>query len=144
MALSVGLFLVGGMLLVLQQDSRAFAGQNDLAGLQDNERLAMTLVADVVQASGYFPDPTLTTAAGALPVTPGFPIAGQAVNGVSGPNPPGDTLTVRFATASGDGVLNCSGAANNSGANQIYVNSFFVAGNQLQCAMNGANFVLAN
>lgn len=143
-ALSVGLFLVGGMLMVLQQDSRAFNGQSSLAQLQDNERLTMSLLADVVESSGYFPDPTVSTAVGSLPVAPGFATAGQSVFGTSGANPPGDSLTVRYATASGDGVLNCSGTANNSGANVVFVNTFFVAAGQLQCTMNGTPFVLAS
>ena len=141
-ALSVGLFLVGGLLLVLQENRRTFGGQNALAQLQDGQRLAMTMIADVIQSAGYFPDPTTSTQTTALPSNVQFATAGQSIVGTENAAAPGDTVTVRYVTASGDGVLNCSGTSNSSGAVQTYVNTFSVAGGQVVCAMNGTNYVL--
>jgi type IV pilus assembly protein PilW len=60
------------------------------------------------------------------------------VVGTSGANGASDTLTARFMTANGDGILNCQGQSNTSGANVVYVNSFAVnVNNELTCAING-------
>ncbi len=141
-SLAVGLFLVGGLLLVLQENRRTFGGQNALAQLQDGQRLALTMIADVIQSAGYFPDPTTNTQATALPSNVQFATAGQSIVGTDSAVAPGDTVTVRYVTASGDGVLNCSGTSNISGANQTYVNTFSISGGQVVCAMNGTNYVL--
>ena len=143
-ALLIGLFLVGGLLLVLQENKRTFTGQNALAQLQDGERLAISMTADVLQSAGYFPDPTIATQASALPANGQFASGGQSIVGTYNAAAPGDTVTVRFVTASADGVLNCSGRSNTTGLNQTYVNTFSVSGGQLVCAMNGTNYVLIN
>jgi len=48
---------------------------------------------------------------------------------------PGDKLDVRFRTASGDGVINCSGGANTTGAEHSYTNEFSIVAGQLSCAL---------
>ena len=53
----IGLFLLGGLLTIVQTNRAVFGNQNQLALLHDSERMAMTLIADVVQSAGYFPDP---------------------------------------------------------------------------------------
>ena len=143
-ALLIGLFLVGGLLMVLQENKRTFTGQNALAQLQDGERLAISMTADVIQSAGYFPDPTTNTQVSALPLNAQFLTAGQSIVGTYAAAAPGDTLTVRYVTATNDGVLNCSGRSNTTAGNQTYVNTFSVTGGQLVCAMNGTNFVLIN
>ena len=127
---------------MLQENRRTFGGQNALAQLQDGQRLTMTMIADVIQSAGYFPDPTTNTQASALLASAPFASAGQSIFGTYSAAAPGDTVTVRYVTASGDGVLNCSGKSNTSGAAQTYVNTFSVSGGQLVCAMNGTNYVL--
>jgi type IV pilus assembly protein PilW len=67
---------------------------------------------------------------------------GQSITGTYSAAAPGDTIQVRFMTQSGDGILNCSGLPNGSGANTIYVNTFKVQGGQLVCNMNGTDYVL--
>ena len=127
-AMLIGAFLLGGLLTVVQDNGRVFREQNTLAQLQDNERLALTMITDVVQAAGYFTDPTTNTLTSALPVVAPFATAGQSVFGAHNAAAPGDTLTVRYMTASGDGILNCAGTSNATGANQVYVNSFTSSG----------------
>src|SRR5580693_6456549 len=105
-ALFIGLFLLGGLLSLVQDMRRTFGNQNQLGQLQDNERLAMTLITDVVQAAGYFPNPTVDTIGTALPTNLPFG-AGQAITGTHNAAPPGDTLSVQFETALNDGVINC-------------------------------------
>ncbi len=58
---------------------------------------------------------------------------------------PGDQISVRYMTAGGDKILNCSGVPNPvGGANTLYVNRFQVLGNQLVCTMNNTQYNLVN
>ena len=103
--------------------------------MQDNERLALTILTNVVQQAGYFPNPTVNTALSAFPAN-GSLAAGQVISGTSGATAGTDTVTTRFATASGDGTMNCLGQTNTTGAQQVYINTLSVnANNELQCAM---------
>jgi type IV pilus assembly protein PilW len=140
-SVAVGLFLVGGLLTVLQNMGSTRTNQTLLAQLQDNQRVAMTMVTDVVQSTGYFPDPTAYTSVTALPSTvvgAATLTAGQALYGTHLIADPGDSLTVRFTTANNDTIINCIGGTNTSGAVVSYVNTFSVSSGQLMCALDGA------
>ena len=141
-AVLVALFLLDGLLTIVQNNRRVFGTQNQLAQLEDAQRLVMTMIADVVQTAGYFPDPTANTSA-ALTATAPF-AAGQAIAGAYNAAAPGDTIRARYVTASGDGILNCSGSSNTSGANKIYVNVFRIIGGRLVCTMNGTQYPLVS
>jgi len=134
-AITVGLFLVGGVLTIVQSTRNTFATQNTLAQFQDNERLALSFMSEVIESAGYFPNPKLYTAGQVLPAAGVFAVA-QSVYGTHNAAAPGDTVTVRFGAALNDDVFNCSGAINTGVApydtfvNQFYVNA---ATNQLMC-----------
>jgi type IV pilus assembly protein PilW len=134
----IGLFLLGGLATLVQNNKRAFASQNQLSQLQDSERLAMQMMTDVIQASGYFPNPAINyaTQPGIFPAA-GTLALGQAMTGTyGGGTAPGDTITVRYTTAPGDTILNCGGTSNISGANAQYINVFSVnASGQLICTL---------
>jgi type IV pilus assembly protein PilW len=138
-ALLIGLFLLGGLMSMVQSNRRSFASQNQLSQLQDAERVAMTMITDVIQSSVYFPDPTNNTATTAL-IAAGPLTAGQALRGTYSAAAPGDTITVRYATTNGDGIVNCLCQTNASGniAPLMYTNVFSVSNGQLRCALNGA------
>jgi len=141
----IALFLLGGLLVVVQDNKRTFGNQTALAQLQDNERLAMSMMTDIIQSAGYFPDPTANTAVSAFPqVAPFTSFAGQAIvgTGALAAGAPGDTVTVRFRTNSNDTIINCAGLSNKSGAPQTYVNAFAVVNGQLVCTMNGTTYPL--
>jgi type IV pilus assembly protein PilW len=140
-ALSIGLFLLGGLLTLVQDNRRTFSSQNQMSMLQDNERMAMTMMTDVIQAAGYFPNPSLYTASSWLPAA-GALAQGQAMTGTYSAAAPGDTITARYATNSGDGILNCSGGSNASGGVLSYTNAFSVVNGQLICTMNGTVYPL--
>jgi type IV pilus assembly protein PilW len=133
-----GFFLLGGLMTLVQDNRRTFSSQNMLSQLQDSERLAMTMMTDVIQAGGYFPDPTTNTAVSALPVA-GVIAAGQPFFGTYNAAAPGDTVTVRYATTTGDTIINCSGGTNTTGniAPLLYTNTFSVLNGQLLCTLNG-------
>jgi type IV pilus assembly protein PilW len=145
-ALSIGVFMLGALLTIVQVNRSVFASQNQLSQFQDSERMAMTVMTDVIQSTGYFPDPTNNTAATTL--TPIAPFAsGQAISGLYNATPSGDQISVRYMTAGGDGILNCSGLSNPNpvGGNPVlYVNAFSVVGGQLVCTMNGTPFNLVS
>jgi type IV pilus assembly protein PilW len=143
-ALTIGLFLLGALLIIVQTNRAVFGNQSQLAQLQDAERMSMTVMADVIQSAGYFPDPTTNTSTTTLTAVAPF-AAGQSVYGVYSATPPGDQLYVRYMTTGGDGILNCSGQTNpNGGPNTLYLNQFQVLNGQLVCTMNGTQYNLAN
>ena len=130
---AIAMFLLFGLFSIVQNVRVTYANQQLIAQLEDAQRLAMIMMTDVTQEAGYFPNPVLYTAsdliaAGAF--QPGQAISGTHANGV---NAPGDTLSVRYLTLSGDGMLNCHGTSNSSGANVIYTNTFSIVGGQLMC-----------
>jgi type IV pilus assembly protein PilW len=143
-ALTIGVFLLGALLTVVQTNHRVFGDQNKLARLQDGERMAVTMVADVIQSAGYFPDPTANTLTNTLTAVPPFGI-GQSLYGTYSAAAPGDQISVRYMTAGGDGILNCSGQSNPTGGpNTLYVNSFQVLNSELVCTMNGTQYNLVS
>jgi type IV pilus assembly protein PilW len=118
-ALLIGLFLMGGLMALLQNNRKAFSSQSALAQLQDSERLAMTMMTGVIQQSGFFPDPTINSPTTALAASGSF-AAGQGLTGSAG------VISARYTTATGDGILNCWGNSNTSGGNATYVNTFSI------------------
>jgi type IV pilus assembly protein PilW len=155
-AITLGIFLVGGLLMMVQSTRNAFGNQQLLAQLQDNERLVMTFMAAVVETTGYFPNPVLNTNTAMFPAP--FPIQhggqqfltpGQAIFGTRLAAAPGDTVTVRYAAgpnipAPGDNVFNCKGTKNTTGATDVFINTFWVnAANPnnpvLTCTVSSAN-----
>jgi len=144
-ALLIGLFLLGALLTIVQTNRAVFGNQTQLALLHDSERMAMALMADVIQSAGYFPDPTLNTSATLLPVAPFS--SGQGITGSYTSATVPDSISVRFATAPGDGILNCSGLSNTTAVGTpptLYVNNFQILNGQLVCTMNGTAYNLVS
>ena len=143
-ALVIGLFLMVALITVVQANRTVFGNQNKLSQMQDSERMAMTMIADVIQSAGYFPDPTTNTLTTSLTAAAPFAV-GQAIEGTYSAAAPGDQIYVRYMTAGGDGILNCSGQSNPVGSpNTLYVNWFQVLNGQLICTMNGTQYNLVN
>lgn len=141
---AIAMFLLGGLVTVVQNVRNTYTQQQALVQLQDQQRFAITLLTDVIQSGGYFDNPTGDTVTTALPLdlVNGF-ATGQAFNGVQGGAGPAaaadtlDTVSVRFRTAPGDQIINCSGSSNTTAAEQVYINTFSVVGGVLQCQLNG-------
>lgn len=126
----ISLFMLAGMFALVYGSRQNFLAQNQLAQLQDSERLALTILAQVVQSAGYYPNPTVATSTQALPATGVFGAAGQSVYGVTG-----DAVTVRYVEGTSDGVMDCTGQTNTSGAAMNKWNTFAVVGGQLVCTV---------
>ncbi len=142
-ALLIGLFLTAGLVTLVSAMKNAGIAQDGMTKLQDDERLAMTLMTDVIQSAGYFPDPhtglTVAMPARVLYGLTWFP--GQSVLG-TGTFPaaaPGDRLIVRYKTTGSlvipsDNVLNCVGATTPKPS--TFVNEFSIdASGNLQCVL---------
>jgi len=140
---AIALFLLGGLLTIVQNVRSTQTNQQLLAQLQDQQRFAMTVLTDVIQSGGYYPDPLNETLLQSLPAQGGFP-QGQAFIGTHAAGVP-DTLGVRYTTAINDGIILCNGTTNTAFATNSYQNLFRVvppAGNipgQLQCSLDGGN-----
>ena len=129
-ALLIGLFLIGGLLVLVQAMKRTNTVQSGLSKLQENERLAMTLITNAVQTTGYFPDPLNNSQSSEFPASGNFAV-GQALYGTG--TGTDDTISVRYATSGTDGVLDCSG--NTQGASTL-TNAFSLDVNgNLQCQL---------
>jgi type IV pilus assembly protein PilW len=139
-AMLLALFLIGGLLTLEGSTRKTFGNQSQLSQLQDDERLAMTLIAEVVESGGYFPNPTFTTLNNALPATGVYVNAGQAVYGTHTSATTPDTLYVRYVTGGAtDGMINCSGGSGTAGT---FINEFAIdANNELTCSINGGNAI---
>lgn len=144
-AITIALFIALGLSVLYMNMKTTFNSQDQMSQLQDGQRLAATMLTTTVQSAAYFPNPLATTLVVALPTTtvPNLDgttfAAGQGISGTSSATASGsDTVDVRYQTATGDGLMNCRGGTNTSGAAQIWVNSFAVnANNELTCAVNG-------
>ena len=143
-AITLAVFLCGGALTIVARTKSTFAAQNQLAQLQDNERLAMTFMAEVIESGGYYPNPATNTAAAAMPaITTGTTFAaGQPFNGTFTAAAPGDAVWVRFGAGIGENIFGCTGSTNTTVApldtyiNKFYVNTAVSVGQQpqLMCA----------
>jgi type IV pilus assembly protein PilW len=140
---AIALFLLGGLLTVVQNVRQSYGNQQALAQLQDRQRFAMTVLTDVIQAGGYFPDPKTYTANDALPTTaPNF-VAGQAFWGQNSNTAAGDSISVRYMTAQNDQVILCDGSTNTTNPFHTYTSVFSVVpggaavqGGQLKCQLD--------
>ena len=144
-AILIALFLLAGVMTIVQDTRRATSSQVQSTQLQDSVRLAMSMLTAIIQTSGYYADPfgSAPGAATALATAAPF-IAGQAVSGTGAftAAAPGDTISVRYQTNTGDGILNCAGNSNTTGAPVIYVNTFSIdALGQLQCVLTTGGVV---
>jgi type IV pilus assembly protein PilW len=123
---AIALFLLGGLVTMVGNVRQTDVNQRALAQLQDQERFALTVLTDVVQAAGYFPDPVVWTPASSL-LQNGNWEAGQAILGTAGAAPASDTLSVRYRTAVNDGVILCDGSSNTAqGPTHAFTNMFSV------------------
>ncbi|MEP6886243.1 MAG: prepilin-type N-terminal cleavage/methylation domain-containing protein, partial [Gammaproteobacteria bacterium] len=136
-AILIGLFLTAGLLTLVQAMKRTTTSQSGLSQLQDNQRLAMSLIANAVQSSGYFPSPLVNTAATIFPLTTVAPIfaAGQSMTGGHTSATVPDTIVMRYSTLGGDNVMNCAGTTSAAPTTWTATLNIDVANQNLQCVL---------
>ena len=113
-AVVIAIFLLGGLFSILQTTRNTSTNQALLAQLQDNERIAMTLMQETMQSTGYYPNPlnvglNVAFPAQASPLT--AMAAGQILAGDQTGAGGSDTIAVRFQTESTGSVLGCFGTS---------------------------------
>lgn len=148
-SLVITLIMLAAILAIYLNMKTTFTAQDDIAQLQDSERLALTMLTTSIELAGYFVNPLTSTATTALPAstltwpdgsTSSF-VAGQAVVGKgdgTGAGAASDAIALQYQTNGGDGLMNCQGGTNTNpvGTTQVWVNSFSVdASNELTCAI---------
>ncbi len=148
-AITVAIFLVGGALTIVQSTRSTFATQSALAQFQDNARLAVSFMTEVVESAGYYPSPQTNNSALVLPSVNGSFAAGQAIFGTYGAAAPGDSIIVRFGAGLNDNVFNCRGGTNTSVAPyDTFTNKFYVktvnGTSQLWCTFTNAAGVVGD
>ena len=145
-AITIAVFLLGGLFSILQSTRKTSTNQSVLAQLQDDERVAMTLVQETLQTAGYYPNPATQGASAAFPAVGNF-VAGQSVYGAAGDTTKGeigDTITVRYQSDGAGAVLGCLGTGDSTGFAHTY--KFVVqqdpataaTASSLYCSMDGA------
>ncbi|MBS0377028.1 MAG: PilW family protein [Proteobacteria bacterium] len=116
--IALALFLIGGLLTIIQNVRQANINQQALAQLQDEQRFALTVMTDSIQSAGYFSDPVNYTvanfpvAAASNPIATnfgsGWPFTGfhtvGAADGVAQ-----DSIATRFYTNQYAGPVLCNG-----------------------------------
>jgi type IV pilus assembly protein PilW len=148
-AITLSVFLLLGLFSILQQTRKTSTETTGLSQLQDDERVAMTIITDTIQAAGYVPE--ANGSGQSLFVVDsggGFATAGQIIssaaytasNGVV----TGERLTMRYVLGTGDTTLLCDGEQYTGTGDQLYKEIFQIDVNsagtyQLQCVpKNGA------
>ena len=128
-AMVISLFLLGGLFMMQQSTRKTSTQQTQLAQLQDNQRLAVTIMTDVIQTAGFFPRPTVNTLVTALPnvaVAPNYVFAaGQGVFAPNATNP--DSIAVQYMSEGSvnDNMIMCNGQQTPNAAPGIaYINRF--------------------
>jgi type IV pilus assembly protein PilW len=143
----IALFLLGGLVTIVENVRTANMNQTRLAQLQDEQRFAMTVIADAIQAGGYFADPTVgatnfgpsAAQAPAAPFQTGWPFTGSHVTGVADAVAT-DNIATRFQTGTSYGTSNgpilCNGTDTSQQPPNTYQVQFSVAGGVLLCSVN--------
>ena len=144
-AILIGLFLTGGLLTLVQAMKRTSLNQSGLSQLQDNERMAMTLITDVIKSAGYYPNPVVNSLAASFPVknydaNANFTFAGQSLVGTGNYAAGSNIITSRYLD--GGGRQHHQLHRQFQGAAATFVNTFSLDGaGNLQCTLivnNGA------
>lgn len=108
-ALAISMIVMLGFAVTFVNIKQSFVSQDKVTQLQDNERLAMTLLGASVQEAGFFPQPATLDSSQIVAANSqagyGTMVAGQAIVGTAGP----DTLSIAFAASANDGLITCQG-----------------------------------
>jgi prepilin-type N-terminal cleavage/methylation domain-containing protein len=147
---AIALFLLGGLMTIMQNVRQANLTQSSLNSMLDQERFALTVMTDAIQVGGYVANP-LGDATSQMPATGGF-TQGAAFYGLHSPlgvvpdSTATDTIYIRFHTQpagtgpGGTGPILCNGYDTSTEAVATnYTIAFTILGGALQCSVDGGN-----
>lgn len=135
-AMLIGIFLSMALTGIYIALKRNFLGEDSIVNSQENQRLAFNILTNGFQSAGYFLDPINQNAESVFLVNTeaGFKAAGQVIYGTTDNNGR-QAVSIRYQAAPSDGILNCAGSENLTGANAIFINTYSLsANNELMCA----------
>lgn len=136
-ALTIALFLLLGVGVMFISMRHTFIDRQALSALQNNERVAMTILAANIQGAGYYP----SSIPPASPATPPAWTVGQPLSGTAGGTSP-DTLSTSFISPA-TGSTNNQGCSATPVASTTYTDVFSIGAatstypNTLICTENG-------
>jgi type IV pilus assembly protein PilW len=107
-ALAISMIVLLGFAVTFVNIKQTFVSQDKITQLQDNERLAMTILTASAQQAGYFPNPATLDSTQIMATdlgTYGAMLPRQAVIGTTGP----ESLSMAFAASANDGLITCQG-----------------------------------
>lgn len=138
-AVLISLFLLGGLVTLVMGTRRTSSTQSQLTQLQEGERMGMTVMANVIQQAGYFPDATTNTvnkmaAETSSIISSSSFVTGQPLLGTYSAAAPGDVIAVRYVAPKKDTaglvantVISCDGTTNTDTASvHTFTNLFQV------------------
>lgn len=148
-AIVIALFLLGGLFSILQSTRDTSANQSALAQLQDNQRISVSLMTDVIEQAGYYPTPYNTAISTVFTASGTFTQAGQVVSGTTNTDTSatsvGDQLSVRYENDATGTVLGCTGSVDLP-VNNVHTYLFQVktvnGTRALVCSVDGGNDVV--
>ena len=111
-ALAISMIVLLGFSVIFVNIKKTFISQDALSQLQDNERLAMTLLTASANEAGYYPTPATLSSAqikADADATYGAMVASQAVMGTDGASGASDTISMAFAASANDTLITCQG-----------------------------------
>jgi type IV pilus assembly protein PilW len=147
----IALFLLGGLFSILQSTRDTSTNQTALAQLQDNQRISVSLMTDVIEQAGFYPTPYNKAINTEFIPGGAFTQAGQVVSGTTNTDTSatslGDKLYVRYEPDATGTVLGCTGSADAVGNVHTYLFQIKTVNgtNALVCSVDGGNdIVLVN
>lgn len=111
-AVAISLIVILGFTMTFVSIKQSFISQDKSAQLQDNERLAMTILTASAQQAGYFPSPATLNSSqitATTSTTYGSMSAGQAVTGTTSSGTTPESISMAFAASANDGLITCQG-----------------------------------
>ena len=144
-AILIALFLIGGVIVVEQGVHTTYNAQTGLSKLQDEERFAMSVLTDVIDTAGYFPDPTANSQVSAFPAAGSFHSGQTLYAPASSAAAPYDSIYVRFMTGATDNMNLCDGTTSSTAGSLTYTSYLYLAadpngnGDDLYCQVETGN-----
>jgi len=156
---AIAVFLLFGLVTIVENVRLTYYNQQALVQLQDEQRFAMSVLTDVIQNGGYMGSATLYTPQLAFPAAAsgGTPPAYQVQSGFTATHTTGtpggpDQIGIRYLAGPNDQAIQCDGSVTNTGAGvyTVFTNILYVvpaggspwapgaAQGQLMCSVNGA------
>jgi type IV pilus assembly protein PilW len=138
-AVAISLLMMSSFIVSLLNMKTTFVTQDALAQLQDNERLAVTILTNTVHAAGYVADPKNNLASDIFVANTGYGTYGsfgaqQYLSGTAGSVGNPESFSVRFMWT--NGIIDCTGQTSTTGA--LRINTFTInAANELVCSTDG-------